>query len=504
MENFENFMLSVNADAKEWLVIGKGPTFRDIEKHNIDDYYSIALNHSIVETKAWISHIIDIDVLDVSSDAILKNAKYLVLPLYPHVNNKASNKSIIDHFNQYPVLKQLDDEGRLLWYNSSTSNCCDDRYPVVPVRFFSADAVVSLLAYSGVKRIRTIGVDGGSNYASAFSYLNESTLLANGHPSFKKQFLAIAKTLEMTGAKLIPLQLDGPVRVYVGSQAEHVIALKVLEYTIKKNSSCSVEFFPMHLSGIDIPEPKNYENRSRTPFSFQRFLIPELNGFTGRAIYLDSDMQVFADITDLWSRDFEGAEILSAWSNEQGQRQPQFSVMLMDCKRLNWSVAGIVEGLDREEYGYKELMSEMVVAKSSAALEFAWNSLEEYTEGETKLVHYTDMNRQPWLSRKNQLSHLWLADLKECIHERFMSLGDVVESIISCEVRPSLYLDVVYSGDGVCYNKFCNMIDRFFIAPHRQINKKDRLIYKFFRVIIFASIKLDFIFFRRASLNAGV
>lgn len=36
-----------------------------------------------------------------------------------------------------------------------------------------------------------------------------------------------------------------------------------------------------------------------TPFSAFRFAIPELCGFSGRAVYFDADMQVFADVREL-------------------------------------------------------------------------------------------------------------------------------------------------------------------------------------------------------------
>ena len=57
---------------------------------------------------------------------------------------------------------------------------------------------------------------------------------------------------------------------------------------------------PLHEATIPIPTPATPANRPRTPFSFQRFLIPELCGFKGRGIYVDSDMQVFEDIRGLW------------------------------------------------------------------------------------------------------------------------------------------------------------------------------------------------------------
>jgi hypothetical protein len=40
----------------------------------------------------------------------------------------------------------------------------------------------------GVKTVRSLGIDGGTNYSKAFDDLKKNTLLANGQPSFDLQF----------------------------------------------------------------------------------------------------------------------------------------------------------------------------------------------------------------------------------------------------------------------------------------------------------------------------
>ena len=47
-------------------------------------------------------------------------------------------------------------------------------------------------------------------------------------------------------------------------------------------------------------------------FSFSRLQIPKLAGFSGRALYLDADMQVLGDIADLWTLPFDEADVLYA------------------------------------------------------------------------------------------------------------------------------------------------------------------------------------------------
>src|SRR5881394_780918 len=191
-----------------------------------------------------------------------------------------------------------------------------------------------------------------------------------------------------------------PIRVYVGSQDAQMLAVKVLEFSIRQYATLPVEVMPLHHARVEVPMPKHAHNRPRTPFSFQRFYIPALAGFQGRAIYVDSDMQVFRDIRELWTLPFEGADLLAVRAPGESSRRPQFSVMLLNCGELRWELPAIVAALDRGELTYETLMYEMAVAKRiRAGIDPRWNSLEQYREGETALLHYTDMPTQPWVSR---------------------------------------------------------------------------------------------------------
>lgn len=232
---------------------------------------------------------------------------------------------------------------------------------------------------------------------------------------------------------------ETPVRVYVGSQEAQLVPVKVLEYSIRKHTELAVEVFPLHHAHIGFPLPRDVRNRPRTPFSFQRFYIPQLAGYRGRAIYLDSDMQVFRDIREIWSLPFDGADLLSAWELAESGRCPQFSVMLLNCEALRWDLDEIVSRLDRGELTYETLMYEMKVARHiRAAIDPTWNSLERYEPGRTSLLHYTDMTRQPWISRENPLGHLWVHDLIGAVDQGFISRELVEAHVGEGHLRPSL------------------------------------------------------------------
>lgn len=229
-----------------------------------------------------------------------------------------------------------------------------------------------------------------------------------------------------------------PVRIFVAATPAEWLPMKVLEFSIKEQTAFPVQLSAIYTYARNIPVPRDLENRARTPFSFQRFLIPELCAYQGRAIYMDADMQVFQDIAELWNTPFNGSDIQTV-GNAAGERRSQFSVILMDCAQLSWKIEDIVAQLDSGELDYQALMFEMKVARSvSYSLPQKWNSLEHFEQGTTCLLHYTDMNTQPWISLNNPNGTLWVACLKRALDQGVISATELEREIRQGHVRPSL------------------------------------------------------------------
>jgi Glycosyl transferase family 8 len=267
--------------------------------------------------------------------------------------------------------------------------------------------------------------------------------------------------------------LESPIRVYVGSEEAQALAVKVLDFSIRRRASMDVEVFPLHHARMEFPMPRDPRNRPRTPFSFQRFYIPTLKGNRGRAIYLDSDMQVFQDIAALWALPFDGADLLAAREPGESGRRPQFSVMLLNCDLLRWDPVEIVAALDRGELTYESLLYEMAVARRvSAAIDPRWNSLERYVAGETALLHYTDMPTQPWVSRDNPLGYLWVRDLLAAVDEGFITREYVDEQIRHGVVRPSLRYQLEHRvEDTRKLPDSAKALDATFVAPYQKMGQ---------------------------------
>lgn len=454
-----------------WLVLGKGPSFSKLNSFDVSGFHVMSLNHVVDALKVSAAHVLDLDVAIQCADSIANNANVLIMPWIPHVNNRPGKFTLQELIKNYKFLSDLNEQGRLVYYNHVPSRRYGDS-PLLDVRFFSSEGAIGLLAKAGVKKIRTLGIDGGDEYAGDFTHLASTTLLSNGRQTFNKQFSQFAKIIMNTNVDFSPLDIQTPIKVYVATTEAQMLSVNVLEYSIKKHASMSVEVIPMHLSDIEMPLPKDEKNWPRTPFSFQRFLIPQLQQYKGRAIYLDSDMQLFKDIKILWTSAFDGADILTVKNFNESDRLPQFSVMLLNCERLNWNIKSIIEQLNNGDLNYEKLMYQMAIAKKPvAALHNSWNSLERYVEGETALLHYTDMNSQPWVSRNNPLGYLWCRDLLEAVGKNIISKEYVEAQIAAGYVRPSLRYQLEHSlDDPLLLPSHAKALDDGFKAPYVAIH----------------------------------
>ena len=175
------------------------------------------------------------------------------------------------------------------------------------------------------------------------------------------------------------------IRVFIGSAHKYRPIEPVIEKAIRENASepVDIEFMRPGESGLI--------SNGCTGFTMFRYAVPELCGYAGYAIYLDVDMLVLGDIAELWQYRTRGK-----WAcMEDGSTE----VMVIDCF-AHHGIPSIHE-LNRMRKGqvhpplYKVIPSE-------------WNC-EDAVHAEAKLVHYTDLSRQPWfaLNRDDEAARLW-------------------------------------------------------------------------------------------------
>jgi hypothetical protein len=430
-------------DDKPWLLLGKGPTFSRRGEFPLDKYNLMGLNNVVAEQKVDVAHIIDIDVVEKCADALRDNCRFLVIARRPHVKFRPSEKRLEDYFGEIPMLKELDEQGRLVWYNAASSAPIGDS-PEIGVRFFSSEAAMNILGDMGVKKVRTLGIDGGTEYGKEFSDL---PALENERPTFDAQFRELEDIVAKYGIDYDPI--IEPMRVFCGCDESQIVAARVLEYSIRKHASRPVRFYPM--LNLPTPVPKDQKNRGRTGFSFSRFHIPKLAGFKGRGLYVDADMQVFGDLTELWDIPFDGAKVMCTRQDEPPEQWKdsswfhpgrQLSVMMLDCERLDWDIDEIVGGLDKGRYDYEQLMFELCIVDEDDIndnIPPEWNHLEHYEEG-TKLLHYTVVPTQPWKNDTSPLKTLWEPEFKEARAAGVVHADEALRLARHGHIKPSLAL----------------------------------------------------------------
>lgn len=271
---------------------------------------------------------------------------------------------------------------------------------------------------------------------------------------------------------VVPIDSASPdvVRIFVAASADEWLPAKVLEFSIRERASREIEFASIASFGRSIPQPLHRRSQPRTPFSFQRFLIPELCAYRGRAIYLDADMQAFADIADVWGLPMNDNDLLTVAASGAG-RAEQNSVMLLDCERLAWRIEDIVEALNDGRYSYEQLLHGMCVAEHIArTIPRGWNSLEHYDASDTRLLHYTDMNTHPWVTTSNPLCHFWVACLRRALDSGFITRDEVQREVTASRVRPSLLSQMDSTHDDPrALSLAIRRMDRGFTAPYQRL-----------------------------------
>ena len=452
-----------------WLIIGKGPSLEQQPLPHPDAFHRLALNHAVTRQPVLAASVVDLAVIADCGPAIRDNARYLVMPRHPHRDFKPTPEPLEHYFGDYPLLAELAGAGRLVWYNFFNAPVHPGA-PVVPRGRFSAEVMVNLLALLGVRRIRTLGVDGGTGYASGFDPADH---LANRHRSFDVQWAGIARKVRQYRIDYAPLGTETPIRVYIGTDASQRLGARVLDYSLQRHTPTPVLCDTM--DAVTPPTPRDPTNQARTEFSFKRFAIPKLAGHRGRAVYLDADMLVLRNFLELWNTPFEGATVLHAASSDPG-RPAQFSVMLLDCETLDWDLHGIIAGLDRGEYDYGGLMRDLCIESPERvrpAIPAEWNSLERVEPGRTGLVHYTDMRTQPWVSSRNANGDLWVSYLRDALDEGFIQWQEVEEAVRQGYARPSLrgQLRLRRRYWGVYQRVLGRLLDGRY-KPHKALHKR--------------------------------
>lgn len=195
--------------------------------------------------------------------------------------------------------------------------------------------------------------------------------------------------------------MSEPIRVFVGcaSGGEDAESCAVLEYTLRRHASRPVDLVWMRLSRFP-NEPWGGWNTDgwATPFTGLRWSIPAVCSYAGRAIYMDSDMIVRADVAELWDQPIPPGVFALVRETEGKLRT---CVMLMDCAQGHWlpdlaklkAMGGQHGHATAHLKAHRELL---------ARFEGQWNCIDlkrcdGIDDPSVKIIHYSSMAHQPHL-----------------------------------------------------------------------------------------------------------
>ncbi len=192
------------------------------------------------------------------------------------------------------------------------------------------------------------------------------------------------------------------IRVFIGYDPREAVAYNVLAHSIHVRASEPVSIAPLMLSQLKSVLTRERHPLQSTDFSFSRFLAPHLSGYTGWSVFMDCDMLVLRDISELWKlRDDRYAVMVVKHDHVPkesvkflGQLQSKYekknwsSVMLFNnaqCRALEPDYVNRASGLELHQF--KWLESDELIG----ALPDAWNHLVGYNppRRDVALVHYT-------------------------------------------------------------------------------------------------------------------
>jgi lipopolysaccharide biosynthesis glycosyltransferase len=235
--------------------------------------------------------------------------------------------------------------------------------------------------------------------------------------------------------------MSDKVRVFIGSGEASRLERKTLVHSLRKNSKRELDIYVFNGTHnavernddppFDAGLPLHIKYRNYTEFSNYRFLIPQLCGFQGRAIWLDSDMICLGDIGELFDTDLGGNHFLAKAEayKKNGDAHWALSVMLIDCAKCQFETERYFQEMDSGAFANIDLheMTPKFLAHHPfkiGKLDPNWNVFDEYND-QTKLIHYTDLRRQPWKFPGHTYGDLWYRYFQEARQAGLITPRDI-------------------------------------------------------------------------------
>ena len=221
------------------------------------------------------------------------------------------------------------------------------------------------------------------------------------------------------------------INIFIGYDSKEKVAYNVLSHSIIQNSTKPVAITPIALNHLKDDFVRERNALSSTEFSFSRFMISHLMNYQGWALFMDCDMLMFEDVSELW-RMRDDSKAIQVCKHDYvpkektkflGQTQTAYpkknwsSFMLMNCKKCSSLTPDYVNrasGLELHQF--KWLEGDHLIG--DLPLEWNWLVGEYEHKDDVKNVHYTKGG--PWFEEyaRCDYSQDWFKNLEECNDRR--------------------------------------------------------------------------------------
>jgi hypothetical protein len=233
-----------------------------------------------------------------------------------------------------------------------------------------------------------------------------------------------------------------PIRISIGNEPKCWLCSEVLKSSIVRRTDRLITFSESWTLGKGWHRLVEERPRlkSGTKFSAWRWLVPEAYQCEGKAIYLDSDIVVLADIAELWDglepdvmfscvtdvsgEDLWGFPTTIEQTGKVYKNKPQTSVMAMNLDRCVWKCEN-----EFRRRKYATLMQARWIHPSQIqSLDPQWNRFGLCDAG-TKLLHWSHVASQPQRRPDHPTADVFDAELTEAVREGHVRPEDIRREI---------------------------------------------------------------------------
>jgi lipopolysaccharide biosynthesis glycosyltransferase len=214
-------------------------------------------------------------------------------------------------------------------------------------------------------------------------------------------------------------------KIFIGYDQREELSYKVCEYSLKKNSTTSLEIIPLKQNDLRIQNLywRPHDPLSSTEFTFTRFLIPRIMQYKGWALFCDSDFLWLNDVRQLFDKidkkyavmvvkhDYNPSPIIKKDNKIQYQypRKNWSSLILWNCEheKNQYLTTDVINNSSGEALHRFSWLHDDEIGEINKSWNWLVSWYQETKDDKPNALHFTEGG--PWLEEyKNcEYSDIW-------------------------------------------------------------------------------------------------